>query len=68
MAIGTVKIFGVGGLYGFIIDDSGNEHFFHINQAQQEVEFTAGDRVEFLIEQNPTRPGMTRARDVKLVI
>ena len=68
MAIGTITRLGTQ-YFGFIKDDdAGAEHFFHINQTQPGVELRSGDRVTFEVEQNPTQPGKTRARDVRLLV
>jgi cold shock protein len=68
MATGTIKIFSYDNGYGFIANDDGSDDvFIHVRGAPRGVELAKGDKIEFRVEQNPKRPGLLRARDVRLL-
>jgi CspA family cold shock protein len=68
MATGIIKNFSYTNNYGFISRDDGDDVFVHRNDTESGVELASGDRVQFRIEAHPTRKGLFRAREVKLLI
>jgi cold shock CspA family protein len=63
---GEIVLFNKVKLYGFIEPDGvqGGDVFFHVDQFDGDGDPTVGDKVTFLTEPNPGRPGRQRAKVV----
>lgn len=56
MSTGTVKFFNAGKGFGFIVQDSGDDLFFHISEVQGGQEPQDGDKVEYEVGQGKKGP------------
>ena len=56
MSTGTVKFFNASKGFGFIIQESGDDIFFHISEVQGGQEPQDGDKVEFEVGQGKKGP------------
>lgn len=56
MSTGTVKFFNASKGFGFIIQESGDDLFFHISEVQGGQEPQDGDKVEFEVGQGKKGP------------
>ena len=56
MSTGTVKFFNASKGFGFIIQESGGELFFHISEVQGGQEPQDGDKVEFEVGEGKKGP------------
>lgn len=56
MSTGTVKFFNASKGFGFIIQDGGDDIFFHISEVQGGQEPQDGDKVEFEVGQGKKGP------------
>ncbi len=56
MSTGTVKFFNASKGFGFIVQESGDDIFFHISEVQGGQEPQDGDKVEYEVGQGKKGP------------
>ena len=67
MATGKVKFFTSLNGYGFLTQETGPEVYISESDLPDGVALSKGDCVEFDIEQNERRPGLLRAKNIRLI-